>query len=403
MDTDRLWTKNYILLIVASFGTAMLVALFFNTLPLYAERLSGAATYAGLVTTAYSIAALATRPVVGVMATRYSRVKLMLIGIILMTIACYCYTYATVIFFLIALRVVQGIGFGIKSTASGVLAAEIIPPSRFAEGIGMYGLYIPVANAIGPAVGLWVVGSAGMAGFHKLFIIAGVIGIVSFIIMMFVRPAPPDSDTETGAKNEIGKEDLPKTIFGFEFGVVYPSIVLMLMYFGHSAVTTFVPIFAMSKGWTGVGFFYTISAISLFTARLFYSKMAKRYGFHKFTIGSLILFSGALFVIPFLQSQSQLYILACFYGAAQGIVPMVINTQVLMRCSVQRRGTAIASYTSSMDIGIGLGAIVLGIVADAMGYSTTFIIAGLASVFSLIVYCTTIMRDEEKYSKYIVC
>lgn len=72
-------------------------------------------------------------------------------------------------------------------------------------------------------------------------------------------------------------------------------------------------------------------------------------------------------MIPFLQSQTQLYILAAFYGAAQGIAPMVINTQVLMRCSVQRRGTAIASYTSSMDIGIGLGAIVLGIVADAMG------------------------------------
>ena len=94
METDRLWTKNYILLIVASFGTAMLVALFFNTLPLYAEHLSGAATYAGLVTTAYSISALATRPVVGVMTAKYSRVKLMLIGIILMTIACYCYTYA---------------------------------------------------------------------------------------------------------------------------------------------------------------------------------------------------------------------------------------------------------------------------------------------------------------------
>lgn len=84
----------------------------------------------------------------------------------------------------------------------------------------MYGLYIPVANAIGPAIGLWVVGSAGIAGFHKLFIVAGVIGIISFIIMMFVQPAPSSTKKKSNPEARIDDEDLPKTILGFEFGVV---------------------------------------------------------------------------------------------------------------------------------------------------------------------------------------
>ena len=146
---EKLWTRNFILLVMASLGSGFLVSLFLNTLPLYAEQMTGTAVYAGLVTSCYSMAALATRPVVGILCEKMSALKLIIIGLVMMAVSCYAYSFATAIAGLLFIRILHGIGFGIKSTASGVLAAEIIPKSRFAEGIGMFGLYLPVANAIG--------------------------------------------------------------------------------------------------------------------------------------------------------------------------------------------------------------------------------------------------------------
>lgn len=171
---EKLWTRNFILLVMASLGSGFLVSLFLNTLPLYAEQMTGIAVYAGLVTSCYSMAALATRPVVGILCEKMSALKLIIIGLVMMAVSCYAYSFATAIAGLLFIRILHGIGFGIKSTASGVLAAEIIPKSRFAEGIGMFGLYLPVANAIGPALGLWV---AENGSFKTLFMIAGIIGI----------------------------------------------------------------------------------------------------------------------------------------------------------------------------------------------------------------------------------
>lgn len=406
MIKEKLWTKDYILLIIASFGSALLVSFFLNTLPVYAERISGSAVYAGLVTTVYSIAALCTRPVVGIIAEKIDRVKLVIIGLAMMTIACYSYTFAGAILILLILRAVHGIGFGVKSTASGVLVAEIIPTSRFAEGIGMFGLYLPVANAIGPALGLWIVGDASTEGFHFLFRIAGVIGVISIVIMFIIKADRRRDKTGSIDKGDICDEAeteendlaLPKSFMGFEFGVVYPSVVLALMYFGYAAIVSFLPIYGLSKGWSGVGVFYTIGAIALFVSRLIYSKLAKKYGYHIFVILSLVLFAGTLISIPLITSIYVLYIFSVFYGIAMGVVPMVVNTLVLERSSENRKGTATAAYTSAMDIGVGIGSIVLGSIVDAQGYTIAFVLSGIISLAALLIYMMTIMREDGKYN-----
>jgi predicted MFS family arabinose efflux permease len=407
MSEDKLWTRDYILLIIASLGSAFLVSFFLNTLPLYAEQMSGKAAYAGLMTTVYSIAALATRPVVGVACEHVRKVRLVIIGLVVMTSVCFSYMAAGTLFALLLLRAVHGIGFGIKSTTSGVVAAEIIPKSRFAEGIGIYGLYLPVANAIGPALGLFIIGSGGTAGFRKLFVLAGIIGMISIIVMLNLKYGkeesrqPRRSQQEKTKLNEAERKALPKTICGFEFGVVYPSIVLVLMYFGYSAIASFLPSLGVSRGLEGIGLFYTIGAAALFLSRLIYSKLVKRFGYNLFMIMSLLLFAVALIVIAFAKSIVIMYIMSVLYGIAMGIVPMVVNTQVLERCSSKRSGTAMAAYTSSMDIGIGVGSIALGIIADATSYATIFVIAGVCSLLAAAVYCLTVVRDNNAYIEKI--
>lgn len=396
---EKLWTKNFILLIVASLGSGFLVSLFLNTLPIYAEQMSGTAVYAGLVTTCYSMAALATRPVVGILCEKVSSLKLIVAGLALMTLSCYMYSFASVIGLLLFIRVLHGIGFGIKSTASGVLAAELIPKSRFAEGIGMFGLYLPVANAIGPAFGLWI---AEKGSFSSLFTIAGIIGVVSVVLMLLIRRKPA-ADSSDDAKAEepavIMDETIPppKSFLGFEFGVVFPSLTLMLMYFGYSAIISFVALYAKDNDIKGIGLFFSISAIALFIFRFFFAKLVKKYGYHIFVIISMTGFAVVLMLIPHMHNIIYLYILSVFYGAALGIVPMAVNAQVMERCTPRRRGTAMAAYTSSMDIGICIGSTVLAFIIEASGFTAAFSTAGIVSIIGVVLYALTVARDHNAY------
>lgn len=447
MKAEKLWTRNFILIMIVSLFSGFLVNFFTNTMPVYAEEMTHTAVYAGLVTTTYTVAALATRPLVGVACEKMDSKKLIICGLILMTVSCFGYMFAATIWIILAIRIIHGIGFGIKTTASGVLVADIIPKSRFAEGIGMFGLYLPVTNAIGPAFGLYVVESGK---FSTLFVIAGGLGCIAIILMMLMKDSGNASlkskvtevrtdeaehaagcrtaneaaraaadeaaseivkmengasseavnkDANDSTVNHAGLVELPKTFLKFEFGVVYPSIVLALTYFGYSAIISFIALYGQSEGMKGVGLFFTIGAVALFISRYIFAKLVKKFGYHRFVVGSLVLFAVILILIPYTRNMYLLYGMSVFYGIALGIVPMAVNAQVLERCSMKRRGTATAAYTSAMDIGIGIGSITLGIIVEMTSFKIAFGVAGAVCLVAVAVYLVTVVRDHEEYKK----
>jgi MFS family permease len=48
---------------------------------------------------------------------------------------------------IIFIRILHGIGFGIHSTTSGAVIADIVPKSRLGEGLGYFGIYNTIAVA----------------------------------------------------------------------------------------------------------------------------------------------------------------------------------------------------------------------------------------------------------------
>lgn len=46
------------------------------------------------------------------------------------------------------------------------------------------------------------------------------------------------------------------------------------------------------------------------------------------------------------------------------------------RAKPQERGAAMGTFTTSMDLGIGIGSVVWGLVAEAFGYQVMYVVAG---------------------------
>lgn len=397
---ERLISKDFVLVMVASLGTSFTNFIFFTAMPLYTLKVTGSDFFSGLMMTVYSIAALAARPVAGIVSDRYGRVRLLVAGAAICAAACALYGFTTAIVMLLFIRVVNGIGFGTSSTCAGAAAADIIPKSRMAEGIGYYSLYSTVSTALGPYIALAVVGKGEMEDFRTLFFFTAGLCLMSTICsscITYERRRRQASSENPGGEQAAAEEaasqpsELPKTFLGFEYAVFLPMAVLILLFFGQTSINTFLALIAAQRGFGNIGLFYTISAACLFASRFLYAKLMDRRGPEVLVVPGILCLTACILAIPFVGSELLLYIIAVPLGFANGAVYPSINAMLFLRCSPQRRGTASAAYFASIDIGFALGGVVFGLIAGSLGYNVVYFVASGLTAAALLLFLKAIV------------
>ena len=80
-EKPRLWTRNFVLIIVINFLVFINHIMLLSTFPFYIESLGGSEALAGLAATLFSLVAVLCRPVVGWMLDNGKRRAILLIGL----------------------------------------------------------------------------------------------------------------------------------------------------------------------------------------------------------------------------------------------------------------------------------------------------------------------------------
>ena len=105
-EKPRLWTRNFVLIIVINFLVFMNHIMLLSTFPFYIESLGGSEALAGLAATLFSLVAVLCRPVVGWMLDNGKRRAILLIGLAGMLLMPLGYMFASVIFLAFVFRMV---------------------------------------------------------------------------------------------------------------------------------------------------------------------------------------------------------------------------------------------------------------------------------------------------------
>ncbi len=398
---DKLWTKDYIIIIIAASGISFTTHFFLSTLPIYAQRISNTVAYAGIMTGAYTLAALAVRPLSGILTDRIGRTKLLILGAIICSIACLMYNFAGTVILLIFLRIINGIGFGIHTTAAGAVAADVIPKARMMEGIGYFGLYGTIAFAIAPGISLSIIGDGQIEKFRTLFILAAAVSIISMILDSCITYEREKKKLSAHGHTLKEKEmvvshnsvnvtpyasQLPRTFLGFEYGAFLPAIVILLVYLGQSSITSFLALYSIKYNIGNIGLFFTFLAVGMLISRLFFGKIGDKRGPNIIVIPAIIVLAFCYLLIPLAGSLYPLLSIAFPYGLSLGIISPAMNAMIINRCSPQRRGTASAAYFSALDIGIGVGSIFFGFIVSMLGYTYMFAGSFIFTIAALVIY-----------------
>jgi MFS family permease len=369
---NKLFTSDFVSSTVAnfanSFGMQMLVA----TLPVYVISLGGSQTDAGLVSGALAFTALLFRPLMGWLTDAWRRRPLVLMGTS-------CYGFASLVYLLthsipllLVGRFIHGFGLCCYTTASNAYVADIAPISRRGEAVGLFAAAQAAGLIVGPAVGFFLVESIG---FHRLFYFSGGLAFTAFFISLFAREKRKIKD------RKLQRWSIRTGILAVE--ALPLAWMALCMGMGFGAVSSFVAIFARSRGFQNPGFYFMIQAIALLFSRILAGRLADRYGRRIVIVPGLILGAVALALLPFAQSFSLFAVSASLFGFGFGAAQPATMALLIDRVRAEKRGLATSTYYTGFDAGVSIGSILLGVVSQRLGFSVMWPIAAACILLGL--------------------
>ncbi|MDQ0114199.1 MDR family MFS transporter [Paenibacillus harenae] len=131
------------------------------------------------VITGYTLAMAAVIPVAGWLTDRFGSKRIFLLTIILFTLGSALCSMAQSIEQLIAFRILQGLGGGMVAPIGIALVFKLAPPERRGTVLGMLGIPMLVAPALGPILSGWLMQEAS---WHWIFLINVPVGTLALLL-----------------------------------------------------------------------------------------------------------------------------------------------------------------------------------------------------------------------------
>lgn len=383
---EKLWTKKYILAVSILFGICLCSNIVLSVLTIFAKNLTGLDTYAGLMTSVFTIAALSVRFIAGALLDKFNCKRVILSGISLMVIVSFLFIRCDHITSALIYRAIQGVGFGIASTGASTYVTKICHPNRLLEGVSYAAIANSLTGVIGPSLAYALIGKH-YDQFQLLFIVAVIISIGTFLLMLLGKDAHQQTITSTAAeeKNEKMKWNV----------LCLPVLILFLNSLTQSAITSFVSLYAISLGFVGAGSFFSVNAIGMIASRFVMNPLVKKFGHFRMILINSAVFFISIFLLSKVTAMWQMLVIALPAGFSIGAISPIINTFMIQNMPVNKSGIANALYYSSMDIGYAIGSIIWGIVATMTGYANVFFIGALIQIM-----CVVFSEIQRKVFKF---
>ncbi|MCD8010179.1 MAG: MFS transporter [Lachnospiraceae bacterium] len=379
---QRLWTRDF--LIVCVVATLLRICMQFKSsvLPLYVVELGFSKSAAGLTTTAYTLAALVFRPVVGNLIDTQGRKRLLIVGATLVAVTMFPFCFLTALPCMYALQIVSGIGFSIQSVSLSTMTTDLVPEKRLTEGLGYYGLTSTISQAVGPALALWM---AGVVGYGIDFAAGGCFCLLALALMPLIRYEKrriqelQQRAAEAEKTSEPQTEERPARWWHriVEPTALIPSLLMVGVSFASSSVTTFLATYGSEKGIENIGLFFTVQAAGLAVSRAFAGKLTTRFGSKRCLMWGLVGMMVAFVGIRLSPGIYPLLIIGVVYAMGVGLAMVVLNAAAVLNTPAHRRGAANATFYLAQDGGLGLGAALFGVAADAAGTGVIYLLAAI--------------------------
>lgn len=371
---DKLWSKDYIFLMIANFLLFFAGCLLLTVLPVYLKQNGASDFHIGIVAAVFYITSMLMRTLTSKVSARIGRKVLLLLAMFVFACSMVGYYLFAGLTVIIILRLVQGLGFGASSTLYGSTVASTIPNERMGEGMGFFGLGISVAYVLGPCLGAAAV---SREYFKWVFLLAALFILLSMLLTYFIKADHFEQLAENQTRNTHWLSEV------VEPKVIYESVFILFLGLLTGSCDTYVVLYAKQMNITNIYLYFIVTTVAEMSTRIFSGKLYDRKGMNILVIpGALIGLVGCI-AAAHATNLWMLCIFALLYGISMGMIFPVMEANAMKKVSPERRIAANATFYNFLDIGSGVGPLLFGALAQFTGYSNTFLLSRLVFVVML--------------------
>ena len=388
-SNNSIFKGNFVLVFFATLLMFTAFYIMLPTLPVFLTReLKIDEKQTGIILAVYTLAALLIRPFTGFMIDRHGRKMFYIFSLFLFALLFTGYPLAGAFTLMLIVRFAHGMVWGMATTTGSTLIVDIVPAQRRGEGIGLYGLAMTIPMALGPLIGLELTQNNN---YPLMFVFAGFLALVGFVLTLIIKYPVVNHVVKTtfSFRNLLESTSLPVTFN------------LLLVNISYGGLVSFISIYALTTGIGNTGLFFIVFASGITISRIYMGKIFDRHGPKSLAIIGIILLITGHFILGLILNLPGFMLAGFLLGLGNGIVFPTFQVMVNNLVPSQRRGAANSTLFSGLDLGIGLGMLITGYLAQVIGLPQTYLIFGALNLAALLYFVFISLTHYNKYLKKV--
>jgi predicted MFS family arabinose efflux permease len=330
------------------------------SLPVYAVAGGADESTAGVVTAVFLVVTIAVQATIPALTARFGVGRVLVAGLLAMGLPSPFYVLDDGLAWISALSAVRGAGFAVLTVLGATLAAQVAPPERRGESIGLYGLAIAIPNLAAVPAGVALV-LDGHVGWLSWLAASPVLAV--FFVPLLVRSVGPQRGPGPAGSHRAAV-----------LAASMPSVVLFVVTLAGGGLVTFLPIERPDGVLATVALlvFGVTGAVTRWRAGL----LADRLGTGLLLPAALVVAAVGLVVTAAGLGSGAGWVLAgaAVFGAGYGATQNLTLVSAFARAGENGTTTASAMWNASFDAGTATGALALGFLAAGIGLDWTYVV-----------------------------
>jgi MFS family permease len=367
----KLWTGAFIALILIQTADLLTYNLVTPVMAKYSVAQGATLALAGFVVSAFGFAALIVRPLSGIIADRMGRKLIIIIAIVVDCLSQLAYAFGRGFAFIVCVRIIHGLFYALFGTTISALAIDTIPAARKSRGMGWFSLSYVFANALGPALGVFL---SEQLGYTVMFVVAACIALISMPLLLLVKAKGRSNQAEKGAAPRVDAPARKPRHWSLNDFLSVRSLPLAATACAYlaiwGAISSFVVLIGDSRGVIGIGAFFVVNSFALLLTRPTAGRVCDKYGLAPLYYFTVVFEIIAILMIAFSGNIVLFLIAAVCKALGSGTVLPSIQATCADLEPPERSGISQATYLFGSDIGNIVGPLFGGAIAGLWGYST---------------------------------
>ncbi|MGH4023307.1 MAG: MFS transporter [Pseudonocardiaceae bacterium] len=334
--------------------------------PLWAARGGAGEFGAGATTGLFMLATVGTQVVVPALLRRLGHRAVLILGMLLLGGPTPLYALSADLSLLLGVSLLRGVGFGLVTVAASALIAELVPPAEHGRAAARYGLAVGLPQLVLLPSAVVV---AEQVGFGPLFMLAGALPVAGAVLVLGVR---------VPHRRESAQRPGPAQDWRAVRSSAGPWLAMLTCSLAQGGVITFLPLALPRSGMLVPAALLATMAGTLL-GRLLAGELVDRWGLagRLLVVGMVLAVAGTVAEVVALHSSGGLRVAVAVVGAALvgigfGLVQNDSLVVMFAAAGTPGYGAASAAWNIAYDAGTGLGAVVLGAVAQQLGFTAAF-------------------------------